>query len=129
MNQGPDVLDVDGLYVEVGDGVNLVHVIGVGEEGCVHGSDELLLNDDEVALEGIRSGLLLLPHELSSVLALTGGGGEGGVGRRHIPGGGGAAQAGCAHTGQTDHGQGWWGCKAVVTRTKWLLHWRQCLPT
>jgi hypothetical protein len=66
-DQGPDVLDADGLGMEVGDCVNFVHVIGVGEEGRVCRSGELLLDDGKVALDGICSALLLLPHEVSGM--------------------------------------------------------------
>jgi hypothetical protein len=71
----------------------------------------LLLGDDEVTLKGIHSGLLLLPHEVSGVLALTGDSDEGGMCHHHVPGGSSAAQADHAHTGQTDCGQGGWGAR------------------
>jgi hypothetical protein len=45
---GSDVINADGLGVEVGDGGDLVRVIGVREEGRVKGSREVLLGGCEV---------------------------------------------------------------------------------
>jgi hypothetical protein len=44
---------------------------------CHHHLHPLQLGGGEVTLKGIRSGLLLLPHEGSDVLVLTVGGSEG----------------------------------------------------
>jgi hypothetical protein len=39
-DHGPDVLDIDGLGVEAGDGGCLEHVVGTGEERCHQWSHE-----------------------------------------------------------------------------------------
>jgi hypothetical protein len=59
----------------------------VWEEGRLWWSQELPLGDGEVVLGGVCSGLILLPHEGSLVLALMGddeGRDKGGVGYVHI---------------------------------------------
>jgi hypothetical protein len=57
-DQGPDVLDIDDLGMEDGDGEDLECVNSVREEGRLRWSRELPLGGDEVALEGIRDSLL-----------------------------------------------------------------------
>jgi hypothetical protein len=64
----------------------LVRVVGGGENGGHRGDHELLLLDGgEVALQGVCSGLLLLPHESGGGDGLGGSKGQSGL-RPHISG-------------------------------------------